>query len=216
MENSNQNPEIEHQPTTEIHKKSKIREILKEVFVFAFIAVCFVLPFRVYIAEPYLVDGRSMDPTFSSGDYLIVDKLTYRREEPKRNTVVVFHYPYSLSRGLIDKILGRPESPNKSFIKRIIGLPGETIEEKGNDIIIYNKENPSGLKIDQSYVVHKQPANFKITLADDEYFVMGDNRAESFDSRSWGPLKRSFISGKPILRLLPVSEVGLLPGEDDK
>lgn len=203
MENANQN--VDQAPETGVKtpppKQSKFKALVKEIATFVVIAVCVVLPFRIYIAEPYLVEGRSMDPTFSSGDYLIVDKLTYRRTEPKRNTVVVFHYP---------------NDPKKSFIKRIIGLPGETVEEKENKITIYNKENPDGFQIDQSYVVHELPANFKITLGEDEYFVMGDNRAESFDSRSWGPLKRKYISGKPILRLLPVSLIGYLPGQDNK
>lgn len=193
----------EHKPNpeTEAPKQGKTKAIIKEIITFILIAVCIVLPFRIYIAEPYLVDGRSMDPTFTTGDYLIVDKLSYRMHEPKRNTVVVFHYP---------------NDPKKSFIKRIIGLPGETIEEKGNEVTVYNTEHPEGFKVDQSYVVHEMPATFKITLKSDEYFVMGDNRAESFDSRSWGPLNKKFISGKPILRLLPVSLIGIAPGQDDK
>jgi signal peptidase I len=201
MENPNISPENNIHTEGQVPKKSKLKAILKEIVIFVLIAVCIVLPFRVYIAEPYLVDGRSMDPTFKTGDYLIVDKLTYRRSDPKRNTVVVFHYP---------------NDPKKSFIKRIIGLPGETVEINDNEVKIYNTENPNGFKIDQSYVEHQMSSNLKVKLSSDEYFVMGDNRAESFDSRSWGPLKRSFISGKPILRLFPFSEVSVFPGQDDK
>lgn len=204
MENNSQNTDFRPNPTEQIAPRQKPnpwKNIFKELVYFLLIAVCVVLPFRIYIAEPYLVDGRSMDPTFKTGDYLIVNKLSYRFNEPKRNTVVVFHYP---------------NDPSKSFIKRIIGLPGETIEGYKNEVTIYNKETPDGFKVDQSYVVHELPGTFKITLGDDEYFVMGDNRAESFDSRSWGPLSKKFISGKPIFRLLPVTEVGYLPGEDDK
>jgi signal peptidase I len=202
MDNIEQkSPEIQNSTENQAPKQSKTKAVVKEIITFILIAVCIVLPFRIYIAEPYLVEGRSMDPTFQSGDYLIVDKLSYRLHEPKRNTVVVFHYP---------------NDPSKSFIKRIIGLPGETVVEKDNEVTIINKENPDGIKIDQSYVVHELPATFKITLKADEYFVMGDNRAESFDSRSWGPLNKKFISGKPILRLLPLSVIGIVPGEDNK
>jgi signal peptidase I len=182
-------------------KKTTWKEVVKEIVIFAIIAFGIVLPFRLFIAEPYLVDGRSMDPTFATGDYLIVDKLSYELGTPKRNTVVVFKYPNDTS---------------KSFIKRIIGLPGETVEENGNAVTIINKDNPKGFTIDESYVVHEAPGNFKITLGDDEYFVMGDNRAESFDSRSWGPLQEKYILGKPVLRLWPLSELGFLPGNDKK
>lgn len=199
--NEQKSPETQNSPEVLAPKQSKTKAVIKEVITFIIIAVCVVLPFRIYIAEPYLVEGRSMDPTFQSGDYLIVDKLSYRLHEPKRNTVVVFHYP---------------NDPSKSFIKRIIALPGDTIIEKDNEVTIINQEHPDGFKIDQSYVVHELSANFKITLKQDEYFVMGDNRAESFDSRSWGPLNRKFISGKPVVRLLPLSVIGLLPGQDDK
>lgn len=214
--NEQKGPETQNTTENLAPKQSKTKAVIKEIITFIIIAVCIVLPFRIYIAEPYLVDGRSMDPTFETSDYLIVDKLSYKFHEPKRNTVVVFKYPYSLDRNIIDKIFGLPEKPNRSFIKRIIGLPGETVVQEGNEVTIINSENPEGFKIDQSYVVHEQPGNFKITLANDEYFVMGDNRAESLDSRSWGPLNKKYISGKPIVRLLPVSKIGLAPGQDDK
>ena len=195
--NNGQNPLIIPEP----EKKSTWKQIIKEIVIFAIIAFGIVLPFRIYIAEPYLVDGRSMDPTFATGDYLIVDKLSYELGTPKRNTVVVFRYP---------------NDPKKSFIKRIIGLPGETVEMKDDVVTILNKENPKGFDVDQSYVVHKSPGSFKVTLDLDEYFVMGDNRLESFDSRSWGPLNKKYILGEPIIRLWPLNHINLVPGRDDK
>lgn len=182
-------------------KKSTFKEIFKELVIFALIAVGIVLPFRMFVAEPYLVDGRSMDPTFATGDYLIVDKFSYRREGPKRNTVLVFKYPGNTS---------------KSFIKRVIGLPGETVVIKDNTVTIINSENPNGIQIDQSYVVHELPENSTKTLGGDEYFVMGDNRAESFDSRYWGPLNKKYILGKPVIQLWPFNKIGLFPGQDNK
>ena len=185
----------------ETPKKGKTKEIVKEIVIFIIIAFGIVLPFRTYIAEPYLVDGRSMDPTFATGDYLIVDKLSYELGTPKRNSVVVFRYP---------------NDPSKSFIKRIIGLPGETVVMKDNTVSIINAENPEGLVIDQSYVTHTSPASLEKKLAGDEYFVMGDNRAESFDSRFWGPLPKKYILGKPIVQLWPIKQIGFLPGNDTK
>jgi signal peptidase I len=195
MENSAQDKE--NSSPSLIDKKSKVKGILREVLIFGAIAFGIVLPFRIYIAEPYLVDGRSMSPTFETSDYLIVDKLSYRIGTPKRNTVVIFKYP---------------NSPSKSFIKRIIGLPGETVVIKDNIVTIINSENPEGFVLDQNYIVHQMPSEARAVLAEDEYFVMGDNRAESFDSRSWGPLNKKFILGRPILRLLPISKIEVSPG----
>jgi len=191
----------EANPQEQNIKKGKFKEILKEIVIFAVIAIGIVLPFRVYVAEPYLVDGRSMDPTFKTGDYLIVDKFSYRRSGPERNTVLVFKYP---------------GNPSKSFIKRVIGLPGETVIVKDSTVTIVNSENPNGIKIDQSYVVYEMPGDYNVTLSGDEYFVMGDNRAESFDSRSWGALNKKYILGKPLVQLWPLSQIKLFPGQDNK
>ena len=109
-----------------------------------------------------------------------------------------------------------PNNTSKNFIKRIIGLPGETIKASGNILTIINKEHPKGFLIDQSYVIHTSPINFEKTLGPSEYFVMGDNRSDSFDSRSWGPLEKKYILGEPVVRLYPLSEIGILPGIDKK
>jgi len=194
----------EQTPFKELPKKSS--SLLREIFIFAIIAFGIVLPFRLYIAEPYIVEGASMDPTFKTGDYLIIDKLSYGFGAPERNSVAVFRYP---------------GDPRKNFIKRIIGLPGETVIVRDNLTTIINAENPKGFAVDQSYVkntctlaMHTCISSYEKTLAGDEYFVMGDNRAESFDSRSWGPLPKKYILGKPLLRLYPLSKIGIAPGAD--
>lgn len=198
--------------------KENLKSVGKEILIFTLIAFGVVLPFRIYIAEPYLVDGRSMDPTFATGDYLIVDKLSYRIGTPKRNTVIVFKYPYDNSpKSRIEKFFHLKNSIKKSFIKRVIGLPGETVIVNDNTVKIINKENPEGFVIDQSYVVHNLVgSSTTMTLKDDEYFVMGDNRLESYDSRFWGPLNKKFILGEPILQLLPIKAISILPGKDTK
>jgi signal peptidase I len=172
----------------------------KEVVKFTLIALVIVLPIRMWIAQPFIVSGASMDPTFKSNEYLIVDQLTYHLEDPKREDVVIFRYP---------------RNPSTFFIKRIIGLPGETVKITDGKITITNKENPKGMIIDDPFVSpqHKTADNFAVSLGPTEYFVMGDNRAESSDSRIWGPLERKYIVGRPALRLFPFTKISVLPGK---
>ena len=113
-----------------------------------------------------------MDPTFVNGEYLIVDELTYHFENPERGEVIIFKFPQDTS---------------KFFIKRIIGLPGETVKIQGGVITIINAQNPDGFALDESYLTQPTNSKVQITLKDNEYFVMGDNRPSSSDSRIWGP-----------------------------
>jgi len=188
--------EIRSSQPAQPKKYSFIRELLT----FIFIAVVIVLPFRMFIAEPYVVSGTSMFPTFDTGHYLIVDKISYRFHPPARYDVVVMIFP---------------KDTTKDFIKRIVGLPNETVIIKNGDVSIKNAEHPEGLKLDQSFVKYPKSDTMTITLKANEYFVMGDNRAGSYDSRYWGPLPASDIIGHPIIRLLPVTKIGLLPGEEN-
>lgn len=175
------------------------KEIFKEIITIIVIVFGVIIPFRVYVAEPYLVDGKSMDPTFETSDYLIVDKISDKAKNPVRNSVVVFKYP---------------ENPSKNFIKRIIGLPGETVIVNENSVKIINAENPNGFLLEQPYVVHKASIEVTKKLGDTEYFVMGDNRADSFDSRYWGPMDKKFILGRPVIQLYPFTKIRLMPGNN--
>jgi signal peptidase I len=141
-----------------------------------------------------------MDPTFNTGQYLIIDQISYRFNEPKRNDVIVFRYP---------------NNTKVFYIKRIIGLPGETVSIDTGKVSIINSENPEGILLPDDYIAknHKTSETYKTTLGDSEYFVMGDNRAESSDSRLWGPLDKKFIVGKPIVRLFPFTKIDLVPGK---
>lgn len=174
-------------------EKSSFWELIK----YAVVAMLIVIPFRIFIAQPYLVSGSSMDPTFKDADYLIVDQLSKRFEFPARESVVIIRFPKDTS---------------KFFIKRLIGFPGETVTINNGVVTIYNDQNKNGITLKESYVTYKKDENFSITLKEDEYFVMGDNRAGSYDSRSWGPLPKKYIIGVPVLRLLPVDKIGLWPG----
>ncbi len=177
------------------------RSFLSEVFHFSLIALIVVVPIRLFIAQPFIVSGASMETTFSTGQYLIVDQLTYHFEEPSRGDVIVFRYP---------------KDPSKYFIKRIIAIPGDSIAINGNVVTITNTEHPEGVVLDESYILAMNP-NTTLTekLGENEYFVMGDNRNQSSDSRMWGVLQRENIIGRAYVRLFPFNKVDLLPGAFD-
>lgn len=184
-----------------MHSKDKSKDhewSWKDLLWFIIITVVIVLPIRLFIAQPFIVSGDSMYPTFESGEYLIIDQVTYRLSEPERGDVIVFRFPQDRS---------------KFFIKRIIGLPGETIDFSGRDVIVTNL-NGNSFTLPEEYVT-KEKSNLPnaVTLTDSEYFVMGDNRLESLDSRIWGPLERKDIVGRALVRLLPFNKADWQPGQ---
>lgn len=177
------------------------RGFFAEIVNFALIALVIVLPIRMFIAQPFIVSGASMEHTFQSGEYLIVDQLSYRFEEPKRGDVIIFRYP---------------KDPSKYFIKRIIGIPGDTIDIRGNVVTIKNSEHPDGTTLTEPYILAMAPnTTLTETLGDHEYFVMGDNRNASSDSRMWGVLTRDKIVGRAFLRLYPLGHAAVFPGVYD-
>jgi signal peptidase I len=169
----------------------------REIITFVVLAVVIVVPIRLFVAQPFVVEGESMYPTFDSGEYLIVDQLSYRLREPRRGEVVVFRYPND------EKVF---------YIKRIIGLPGETVHIK-EGVTSITKADGSVITLDESYVV-TEDATYTLdrALGPDQFFVMGDNRPRSSDSRTWGPLPARDLMGRAYLRLLPAAEIGVLPG----
>src|SRR3989338_5884141 len=180
-------------------RKPSRKESILEFVKFAVIAVVIVIPIRLFIAQPFIVSGASMVPTFENGHYLIIDEISYRFEEPRRGEVIVFRFP---------------PSPSKFLIKRVVGLPGETVEIKGNDILIKNEDSPEGFLWKQGdFNRDRSRRDFKVSLSSDEYFVLGDNRGENAKSRMWGALKREVIVVRPLVRLFPLSEIGVFPGE---
>lgn len=172
----------------------------RSLIIYSIVALALAFTIRFYIAAPYLVQGSSMDPTFHSTDYLIIDRVSYRLGEPKRGDVVVFRFP---------------QDPSRSFIKRVIGLPGETVIIDGENVSIINGENPDGFTLAEPYVDDRnaRPSNLRVTLDASEYFVLGDNRKASADSRTWGSLPRDHIIGRALLRLYPFTDIGIKPGD---
>lgn len=181
--------------------KQKEEHPLAEIVRFSIIAILIVIPIRMFIAQPFIVSGASMDDTFHSGEYLIVDQVSYYFEKPDRGDVVIFRYP---------------KDPSKFFIKRVIGVPGDTISITSDSVTITNDEYPDGLTLDEPYIKSMTLGSpLTETLGDREYFVMGDNRDQSSDSRSWGVLQEERIVGRALIRLFPPSELSYLPGAID-
>mgnify|MGYP001562025050 CR=1 FL=1 len=187
-ENIEQNPEIND------NTKKGIKKYLVfawDLFKIALIALVIVLPIRYFLFQPFIVKGESMSPNFNTGDYLIIDEISYRFSDPQRGDVVVFKYP---------------KDATQRFIKRIIGLPGETVNIKDGEVIITDDKGEISV-LEEDYL----PENLKtlgdvdIVLRSSEYFVLGDNRQYSYDSRSWGVMARSNIIGKAFLRIFPVA-----------
>ncbi len=147
---------------------------------------------RYFLFKPFYVQGQSMQPTYFQNEYLIVDELTYDFRAPERGEVIVFHPPVD---------------PSQFYIKRVIGLPGERIEVHDGKIIIYNKKHPQGIVLTEPYEAQSTSGNRTWTLNSNQYFMMGDNRGESYDSRSFGPVKRSAIVGRVIFRGWPMSRI---------
>ncbi|MEX2010592.1 MAG: signal peptidase I [Parcubacteria group bacterium] len=176
--------------------EKKFESFWKELFKLLLLAAVIVIPFRLYIAQPFIIDGASMDPTFKNGQYLIVDELTYHFKEPLRGSVVIFKHPLS---------------PKEYLIKRVIGLPGETVDIKDGVVTISNSANPSGFTLNEPYVKYSKPDTTTLTLGAGEYFVMGDNRYASADSRIWGAVPEDHIVGRPIIRVSPPA---IWPGDE--
>jgi len=162
------------------------------------ISLAIIIPVRYFLIQPFYVKGASMEPSFYDHEYLIVDEISYRFKPIDRGEVVVFRYPLN---------------PQEYFIKRVLALPGETVQVKDAEVIVYNDQNPGGLVLDESYLAEGTPTyannEEKIVLGDNEYFVLGDNRTASKDSRTFGPINKSFITGRVFFRGWPFSRINV-------
>ncbi len=163
------------------------RQLIFDFIEIAFLFILIVVPVRFFITEPFLVRGESMEPNFHNWDYLVIDKLSFFLRDPKRGEIIIFHPPFD------DKVF---------YIKRVIGLPGERIVINENKIMIFNEENSNGFVLEEDYLQnHYTSGKIDLTLGKNEYFVLGDNREVSYDSRKWGPVKRERIIGRVILKI---------------
>lgn len=158
-----------------------------EVVKVVLISLAIILPIRLFLVQPFYVEGASMEPNFYDKEYLIIDEISYRFNEPQRGQVVIFK---------------NPKNTKVYFIKRIIGLPGETIE------VINGKIKINGKELEEDYIQFTSSQSHEpVALANDEYYLLGDNRANSYDSRTIGPINEKYIIGKVWLRGWPFSRI---------
>lgn len=162
-----------------------------EILELVIIAGVTVFVIRTFFAQPFLVSGASMSNNLNSGDYLVIDEITYRFQAPQRSDVIVFRYPIE---------------PKTFYIKRIIGLPSEHVRIKDSEVFV------NDVKSEEKYLDEdiKTSGDVDVVLGGNEYFVMGDNRYHSYDSRNWGSVPRKNIIGLARIRLFPFNVVGVL------
>ncbi|MDO8584276.1 MAG: signal peptidase I [bacterium] len=181
--------EFMRQPGPVYQGLSFLWELVKVVI----IALVIIVPVRYFLVQPFFVNGASMEENFHDGDYILIDEISYRFHDPVRGEIVVFRYP---------------NDQTQFFIKRVIGLPEETVEIKNNVVTIYTKESPGGWVLKEPYLdAHQETrGTLRFKLDPDEYFVMGDNRLHSSDSRVWGAVNRSLITGRVFSRAWPLGK----------
>lgn len=185
--------------TTPEPKPEKEKESIWDIIKFILLAILIVLPIRMYIAQPFLVKGSSMYPTLQEKDYLIVDEISYHLREPKRGEVIVFRFP---------------GNTKEHFVKRVIGLPGDTVRIINGEVSIITKDNIT-INLKDEYVKnHSYESLVDILVPEDQLFVMGDNRRESYDSRHWRFLPRKLATGRALVRLYPFNAIDFLPGQE--
>lgn len=183
-----------------------LKKVWAEVWdIIKFLAPVVIIVFvvRTFVAQPFIVDGESMSPNFHTGHYLIINEISYRFKDPARGDVVVLRYPLD---------------PKRFFLKRIVGMPGDTVTLKDGKVVITNEKYPGGVILEEPYeqqVTYPAGPYKDVTLKDGEYFAMGDNRAGSSDSRSWGILPRKNIVGYALFRLFPLKLAAVTPASVD-
>lgn len=157
------------------------------------IALAVIIPVRFYLFQPFIVTGQSMQPNFYDGEYLIIDEISYRFNPPQRGDVVVIR---------------SPQDSSQFFIKRVIGLPGETVEIANGTVVIKNSDHAAGFALQENYLPDNAATfgNARTSLGSDQYFVMGDNRTASSDSRVFGPISKNTIVGRVLLRAFPLDK----------
>lgn len=175
--------------------------VVGEMIKVALISLAIILPVRYFLIKPFYVNGASMEPNYYDHEYLIIDEINYRFNPPQRGDVIVFRYP---------------GDPKQYFIKRVIGLPGERIVLQDNKITVYNLSHSEGIAVDEPYLGSGEVTAGEVdkNLGPDEYFVFGDNRHASLDSRRFGPIHKSAIIGRTWLRGWPLDRVGVLIHHD--
>lgn len=158
------------------------------------ISLAIILPVRYFLLQPFYVKGASMEPNFYDHEYLVIDELSYRLREITRGEIVVFRYP---------------KEPTQFFIKRVVGLPGETVRIENGNVVVQNEAHPTGVRVPESYLEAQglTVGGQETALDSNQYYVLGDNRSSSLDSRQFGAITRSAIIGRVWLRGWPLDRI---------
>lgn len=183
-------------------EKASFTSIVVDIIETVVVAAAIFVVVYLFLLQPHQVKGASMQPNFHDGEYILTDKISYRFSNPQRGDVIIFK---------------SPTDQEVDFIKRIIGLPGEKVKISDGKIIIFNNEHKDGFVLNEAYATNgptsggqDAPQNTEVSIGSDQYFVLGDNRIESFDSRSWGMLPKGNIIGKAWLRYWPLNKLGFI------
>ncbi|MEP7162756.1 MAG: signal peptidase I [Candidatus Moraniibacteriota bacterium] len=187
-------------------------ELLLEMVKILVLAVVIIIPIRVFFFQPFFVQGSSMEPNFEDGQYLVISELGYKYTAIPLPSSAIDIKPWKELERQEPVVFRYPKNPEQFYIKRIIGLPGESIEIKNSKVIITNKIHPDGYALNESDYLDpsvKTTDMPRVKLTDDEYLVLGDNRPFSYDSRFFGPIKREAVIGRVLLRAWPLSRLSL-------
>ncbi|HRH23166.1 MAG TPA: signal peptidase I [Candidatus Magasanikbacteria bacterium] len=194
MSDLNKEPHNIDNSNDEVYERgalSKVALFFLEIIKISILAAITIISVRYFLFKPFYVKGQSMEPTFHERDYLIIDEISYRFRTPERGEIVVFKSPINTD----------------FYLKRIIALPGERVKVENNTVIVYNEENPRGWVLPEVYLEEETPGSVSLTLGENEYFVLGDNRDSSFDSRRFGAIKKDVIVGRVWFRGWPFSRL---------
>lgn len=179
------------------HERNATKDFFLELLKVVVLSLAIIVPVRVFLVQPFIVKGSSMEPNFHNSEYLVINKLVYRLGDPARGDVIVFRLPQY----------------RDYFIKRVIGLPGERVALISGAITIYNDAYPEGFRVSETEYLDPSvltSGKVDVTLGDDEYFVLGDNRGNSSDSRYFGKVNRDALSGRAWVRLFPFTKIDVL------
>lgn len=196
---SDYNPDI-NRSDFGVEPRSRSRRFLEfvwEMVKVALISLVIIVPIRYFLIKPFYVKGASMEPNFYDHEYLIIDEITYRFSDPQRGDIVVFRYP---------------KNPSQFFIKRVIGLPGETVKIENNGVYITGADGQTN-QLAESYLSENVETRLPVSgygsvaLKNDEYFLMGDNRDQSLDSRAFGSVQSDYIIGRTWIRGWPFTRL---------
>jgi signal peptidase I len=192
-------------------EQESMKDFIIEVVKMFFLALVIIVPVRMFLVQPFIVRGASMEPNFHEKEYLIINEFGYKNTPINiLGKEIVTVKPHKDVNRLDVIVFRAPHDEKQFYIKRVVGLPGETVLVDNGDVTIINAEHPEGFMLsEEAYLPEGRKTNGsqKVVLKENEYYVLGDNRPASSDSRVFGPLNKDAIIGKVLLRAWPVSQI---------